>query len=62
MNNIISALQGAGALAILLGPAGGMLMSRNVTRSMAGLTEVVDAVRNGDPRPRPPARHPRRVR
>jgi signal transduction histidine kinase len=45
---VVRALWGAGALVILLGLAGGVLMSRNVSRSMVGLTEVVDAVRNGD--------------
>ncbi len=45
---VVGALQGSGALVILLGLAGGMLMSRNVSRAMQGLTEVVDAVRNGD--------------
>ncbi len=45
---VVRALWGAGALVILLGLAGGVLMSRNVTRSMVSLTEVVDAVRNGD--------------
>lgn len=45
---IVRALWGAGALVIILGLAGGVLVSRNVSRSMAGLTEVVDAVRNGD--------------
>jgi len=48
IDKIITALQGAGALVILLGLAGGVLVSRNVTRSMVGLTDVVDAVRNGD--------------
>jgi signal transduction histidine kinase len=48
VDKIISALQGAGALVIVLGLAGGVLVSRNVTRSMVGLTDVVDAVRNGD--------------
>jgi signal transduction histidine kinase len=33
---------------VVLGLAGGVLMSRNVSRSMAGVTEVLDAVRNGD--------------
>lgn len=45
---ILRALWGAGALVLVLGLAGGMLVSRNVSRSMLGLTEVVDAVRNGD--------------
>jgi len=48
VNKIVHALQGAGALVVLLGLAGGVLVSRNVTRSMVGLTAVVDAVRNGD--------------
>jgi signal transduction histidine kinase len=45
---IVRALWGAGALVIVLGLAGGVLVSRNVSRSMAGLVDVVDAVRNGD--------------
>ncbi|WP_309605831.1 HAMP domain-containing sensor histidine kinase [Phenylobacterium sp.] len=45
---IVRALWGAGALVIVLGLAGGVLVSRNVTRSMVGLSEVVEAVRNGD--------------
>ena len=48
VDKIIHALQGAGALVIVLGLAGGVLVSRNVSRSMSGLIEVVDAVRNGD--------------
>ena len=46
--NIVRALWGAGALVVILGLAGGVLVSRNVSRSMAGLIGVVDAVRNGD--------------
>jgi len=53
---VVGALQGSGALVVLLGLAGGMLMSRNVSRSMAGLTTVVDAVRNGDLGARAPVR------
>ena len=45
---VVRALWGAGALIVVLGLCGGLLMSRNVSRSMAGLTAVVDAVRNGD--------------
>jgi signal transduction histidine kinase len=45
---IIHALQGAGALVIVLGLLGGLLVSRNVSRSMQGLTDVVTAVRNGE--------------
>ena len=48
VNKISTAMQGAGALVIVLGLAVGVLVSRNVTRSMVGLSEVVDAVRNGD--------------
>ncbi|HEY3948123.1 HAMP domain-containing sensor histidine kinase [Phenylobacterium sp.] len=45
---VVRALWGAGALIVVLGLCGGLLMSRNVSRSMASLTAVVDAVRNGD--------------
>ena len=45
---IVRALQGAGALMLLLGLGGGLLVSRNVSRAMAGLNAVVTAVRNGD--------------
>ena len=48
VGKIVNALQGAGTLVIVLGLLGGVLMSRNVSRSMAGLTDVVAAVRNGD--------------
>ena len=48
VDKITRASQGAGALVVLLGLLLGILVSRNVTRSMTGLTEVVDAVRNGD--------------
>jgi len=53
---VVRALWGAGALVIVLGLAGGVLVSRNVSRSMAGLTEVVEAVRNGDLGARAPVR------
>lgn len=45
---IVRALWGSGALVVLLGLAGGVLVSRNVSRSMLSLTNVVAAVRNGD--------------
>ncbi len=45
---IVRALWGAGALVIVLGLAGGLLVSRNVSRSMGALNDVVTAVRNGD--------------
>jgi signal transduction histidine kinase len=48
VSKIIHALQGAGALVVVLGLMGGVLVSRNVSRSMASLTDVVTAVRNGD--------------
>jgi signal transduction histidine kinase len=54
--NVVRALWGAGALVIVLGLVGGVLVSRNVTRSMASLTGVVDAVRNGDLAARAPVR------
>ena len=45
---IVRALWGAGALVIILGLAGGVIISRNVSRSMQGLVDVVNAVRSGD--------------
>jgi signal transduction histidine kinase len=48
VGKIVRALWGAGALVVVLGLAGGVLVSRNVSRSMASLTDVVASVRNGD--------------
>jgi signal transduction histidine kinase len=48
VTGIVRALWGAGALVILLGLAGGVLVSRNVSRHMAGLNETIAAVRAGD--------------
>jgi signal transduction histidine kinase len=45
---ILRAIWGAAALVILLGLAGGILISRNVNETMAGLNRVVIAVRGGD--------------
>jgi signal transduction histidine kinase len=45
---ILRALWGAGALVIVLGLAGGILVSRDVSRNMASLTQVIDAARGGD--------------
>jgi signal transduction histidine kinase len=45
---ILRALWGAGALVILLGLAGGVLVSRDVSRKMASLNEVIDSARSGD--------------
>jgi signal transduction histidine kinase len=49
---IARALWGAGALIIILGLLGGVLVSRNVARHMQGLTDAVAAVRSGDLRAR----------
>src|SRR5262249_62401993 len=46
----------AGALVVVLGLAGGVPVGRNVSQGMAGLTGVVDAVRNGDLAARAPVR------
>jgi len=48
VTGIVRALWGAGALVILLGLAGGVLVSRNVSRHMAGLNDTIAAVRAGD--------------
>ena len=53
---VVRALWGAGALVILLGLAGGILVSRNVSRSVASLSGVVGAVRGGDLGARAPVR------
>jgi signal transduction histidine kinase len=52
VRKIIHALWGAGALMILLGLAGGLLISRDVSRNAASLTTVIDRARNGDLRAR----------
>jgi signal transduction histidine kinase len=45
---ILRSIWGAGALMILLGLAGGLMVSRDVNRNIAGLTDVIDAVRGGN--------------
>ncbi len=45
---ILRALWGAGALTIVLGLAGGVLVSRNVSRSITSLADVIEAARAGD--------------
>jgi len=45
---ILHALWGAGALVIVLGLAGGVLISRDVSRNITSLTDVIDAARSGD--------------
>ncbi|HMO41788.1 MAG TPA: HAMP domain-containing sensor histidine kinase [Phenylobacterium sp.] len=54
--SVVRALWGAGALVIVLGLAGGVVVSRNVSRSMTCLNDVVAAVRNGDLSARAPVR------
>ncbi len=56
IGRITRALWGAGALVLLLGLAGGILISRNASRYMAGLTQAVTAVRGGDLQARAPLR------
>lgn len=53
---IVRALWASGGLVILLGLAGGILVSRNVSRSMVGLVDVVERVRNGETGVRAPVR------
>ena len=53
---IVRALWGAGALVVVLGLAGGVIVSRNVNRSVAQLNAVVAAVQGGDLRARVPLR------
>ena len=48
VSKIVRALQAAGLLVVLLGLAAGVLVSRNVSRTMANLIDVVDRVRNGE--------------
>jgi signal transduction histidine kinase len=48
VRKIVRALWGAGALVIILGLAGGVLISRNVSQSMQGLVDLVAAVQAGD--------------
>jgi signal transduction histidine kinase len=48
VGRLVRAIEGAGVLVIILGLAGGILISRNVSRSMAGLNTVIAAVEGGD--------------
>ncbi len=48
VNKILRTLWGAGALMILLGLLGGLLISRDVSRYIAALTLVIDQARGGD--------------
>ena len=56
VRKIMHAVWGAGALIVLLGMAGGVLVSRNVSRSIASLSAVIDAARGGDMGVRAPVR------
>ena len=53
---IVRATWGAGVLVLVLGLAAGLLVSRNVSRSLAGLKSVVAAVEAGDLSARAPVR------
>jgi len=48
VGKVVRALQAGVVLFVLLGLGGGVLMSRNVSRAMVGLVEVVERVRNGE--------------
>ncbi|HEV2365302.1 MAG TPA: HAMP domain-containing sensor histidine kinase [Caulobacteraceae bacterium] len=52
--SILRALWGAGALVLVLGLLGGLLVSRNVSRSIGNLVAVIDAARTGDLHARAP--------
>lgn len=52
VSRITQALWGAGAMVVILGLAGGFVVSRNVERAMASLNRVVDEVQGGDLRAR----------
>jgi signal transduction histidine kinase len=53
---MLRAIWGAGVLVIVLGLLGGLVISRNVARSMAALNQVVAAVEGGDLKARAPVR------
>lgn len=53
---IVRASWGAGVLVLVLGLAGGLVVSRNVARSVAGLSAVVARVEGGDLDARAPVR------
>ncbi len=48
VRGILRAVWGAGALIVLLGLAGGVLVSRDFGRNIARLAQVIDAARSGD--------------
>lgn len=57
LNRLSMALWGAAALVFLLGLGGGVLVSRQVERSLGRLTRVVTAVQGGDLKQRAPVRN-----
>lgn len=56
LGRITQALWGAGALVVLLGLGGGLLISRGVERAMSNLNQAVAAVRDGNLHVRAPVR------
>jgi signal transduction histidine kinase len=56
VSRIVHAIGGAGVIVILLGLAGGLLVSRNVSRTLGGLNAAVAAVAAGDLHARVPVR------
>ncbi|MBV8593570.1 MAG: HAMP domain-containing protein [Caulobacteraceae bacterium] len=48
VNEIVRALWGAGVLVLILGSMGGVLVSRDVSRAIGGLSGVIDQARRGD--------------
>jgi signal transduction histidine kinase len=48
VQRVARAMWGAGALVVVLGLAGGLVVSRNVNRSLARLNTVISAVRGGN--------------
>jgi signal transduction histidine kinase len=48
VQRVARAMWGAGALVVVLGLAGGLVVSRNVNRSLARLNSVISAVRGGN--------------
>lgn len=59
LERVVQALWGAGALVVILGLTGGVLVSRNVEKAMAGLNRVIADVQGGDLKTRAPVRNTR---
>ena len=53
VDRIVRALWGAGAITIILGLSGGIFISRNVTKRLHALGEVIASARLGNLRPEP---------